>query len=205
MCSYNEVNGVPTCLDDSAQNGWLRSSLGFGGLIVSDCDAVGDAYHTHHYSANASQVRSFVLSERATRFSSVPHLWMSLLCLSSLPSWSFAVVARRCGSLVLSSLSSSSAASSLLLLVVVAVMVVVAMLIVTMVAWLAGSKQIILTTGGTGFAPRDVTPDATLDIVGNRTAPALASAMVRHTERFEPTCAHSRACGGMHATHAETV
>eukprot|EP00750_Incisomonas_marina_P002966 INCI12791.2.p1 GENE.INCI12791.2~~INCI12791.2.p1 ORF type:complete len:714 (-),score=113.51 INCI12791.2:1394-3535(-) len=55
MCSYNEVNGVPTCLDDSAQNGWLRSTLSYGGLIVSDCDAVGDAYSSHHYSDNASQ------------------------------------------------------------------------------------------------------------------------------------------------------
>jgi len=55
MCSYNAVNGVPTCLDDHAQNGWLRGELGFGGLIVSDCDAIGDAWSSHHYSANASQ------------------------------------------------------------------------------------------------------------------------------------------------------
>ena len=38
------VNGVPTCLDDKAQNGFLRKELGFKGLIVSDCDAVGDVY-----------------------------------------------------------------------------------------------------------------------------------------------------------------
>ena len=55
MCSYNEVNGVPTCLDDHAQNDWLRSEIGFNGLIVSDCDAIGDAYKTHHYCKNASQ------------------------------------------------------------------------------------------------------------------------------------------------------
>ena len=42
-------------MDDNAQNGWLRGSLGYGGLIVSDCDAVGDAWSSHHYSANASQ------------------------------------------------------------------------------------------------------------------------------------------------------
>jgi len=34
MCSYNAVNGVPTCLDGKAQNGYLRQQLGFKGLIV---------------------------------------------------------------------------------------------------------------------------------------------------------------------------
>mmetsp|Transcript_4933 Transcript_4933/g.14906 ORF Transcript_4933/g.14906 Transcript_4933/m.14906 type:complete len:922 (+) Transcript_4933:43-2808(+) len=54
MCSYNEVNGIPTCLDDKAQNGYLREKLGWEGLIVSDCDAIGDAYKTHKYSASAA-------------------------------------------------------------------------------------------------------------------------------------------------------
>jgi len=36
--------------------------------------------------------------------------------------------------------------------------------------------DLILTTGGTGFAPRDVTPEATLDVV-ERLAPGLAEAM----------------------------
>eukprot|EP00039_Didymoeca_costata_P006293 m.88967 g.88967 ORF g.88967 m.88967 type:complete len:909 (-) comp13199_c0_seq1:177-2903(-) len=55
MCSYNEVNGVPTCLDGKAQNGYLRQDLGFGGLIVSDCDAIGDAYKSHHYVSSAAE------------------------------------------------------------------------------------------------------------------------------------------------------
>ena len=49
--------------------------------------------------------------------------------------------------------------------------------------------QIILTTGGTGFAPRDVTPEATRDVVGERLALGLADAMIRHTEMYEPTYA----------------
>ena len=55
MCSYNAVNGVPTCLDDQAQNGWLRKTQKYAGLVVSDCDAVGDAFSAHHYSQNVSQ------------------------------------------------------------------------------------------------------------------------------------------------------
>jgi beta-glucosidase-like glycosyl hydrolase len=53
--SYNAVNGVPTCLDDKAQNGFLRAQLGYKGLIVSDCDAVGDAFSSHHYSSSAAE------------------------------------------------------------------------------------------------------------------------------------------------------
>ena len=54
MCSYNSVNGIPACLDGKAQNGFLRGELGFEGLIVSDCDAIGDAYDSHHYVKTAA-------------------------------------------------------------------------------------------------------------------------------------------------------
>ncbi len=39
-----------------------------------------------------------------------------------------------------------------------------------------GDQDIILTTGGTGFAPRDVTPEATLSVV-DRLAPGITEAM----------------------------
>lgn len=39
-----------------------------------------------------------------------------------------------------------------------------------------GMVDVILTTGGTGFAPRDVTPEATLAVI-EREAPGLAEAM----------------------------
>lgn len=39
-----------------------------------------------------------------------------------------------------------------------------------------GDLDIILTTGGTGFAPRDVTPEATRSVI-DREAPGLAEAM----------------------------
>ena len=40
----------------------------------------------------------------------------------------------------------------------------------------SGEMEVILTTGGTGFAPRDVTPEATRAVI-DREAPGLAEAM----------------------------
>jgi molybdenum cofactor synthesis domain-containing protein len=47
----------------------------------------------------------------------------------------------------------------------------------------SGKVSIILTTGGTGFAKRDVTPEATLEVV-DRLAPGLAEAMRAHTWKY---------------------
>eukprot|EP00041_Stephanoeca_diplocostata_P002713 m.29340 g.29340 ORF g.29340 m.29340 type:complete len:940 (+) comp13702_c0_seq1:79-2898(+) len=59
MCSYNAVNGTPTCLDDTWQNGWLRGALGWNGVIFSDCDAVGDAYTSHHFVKNGVEATAY--------------------------------------------------------------------------------------------------------------------------------------------------
>jgi len=45
----------------------------------------------------------------------------------------------------------------------------------TLIEW-CSRCDLILTTGGTGFAPRDVTPEATLSVV-ERVAPGIAEAM----------------------------
>lgn len=56
--------------------------------------------------------------------------------------------------------------------------------------------DLILTTGGTGFAPRDVTPEATLAVV-DRVAPGLGEAMRAASARVTPYAALSRACAGI--------
>jgi molybdenum cofactor synthesis domain-containing protein len=56
--------------------------------------------------------------------------------------------------------------------------------------------DIILTTGGTGFAPRDVTPEATLAII-EREAPGLAEAMRGASAAKSPHAMLSRARAGI--------
>ncbi len=53
-----------------------------------------------------------------------------------------------------------------------------------------------LTTGGTGFAPRDVTPEATSDVI-ERQAPGLAEAMRAASLRITPHAMLSRAVAGI--------
>jgi molybdopterin adenylyltransferase len=67
----------------------------------------------------------------------------------------------------------------------------------TLSAWAdSGEVDIILTTGGTGFAPRDVTPEAT-SLVLDRQAPGLAEAMRQDSRKVTPHAMLSRAVTGM--------
>ena len=58
-----------------------------------------------------------------------------------------------------------------------------------------GGLDIILTTGGTGFAPRDVTPEATRLVI-EREAPGLAEAMRFESLKYTPHAMLSRALAG---------
>jgi molybdopterin adenylyltransferase len=59
-----------------------------------------------------------------------------------------------------------------------------------------GSVDVIITTGGTGLAPRDVTPEATLSIL-DKMVPGLAEMMRVQSFSFTPLAMLSRAVAGV--------
>jgi molybdopterin adenylyltransferase len=60
----------------------------------------------------------------------------------------------------------------------------------------AGGVDVIFTTGGTGFAPRDVTPEATLAII-DRSVPGIPEAMRQASLKITPRAMLSRAAAGI--------
>ena len=66
-----------------------------------------------------------------------------------------------------------------------------------LIAWAdSGRFDVILTTGGTGFAPRDVTPEATRAVI-QREAPGLAEAMRAESLKKTPHAMLSRGIAGI--------
>ena len=61
---------------------------------------------------------------------------------------------------------------------------------------LAEKADVVLTTGGTGIAPRDVTPEATRQVI-ERELPGYGEAMRRESFRITPHAVISRATAGM--------
>ncbi|KAJ7946694.1 Beta xylosidase [Quillaja saponaria] len=49
MCSYNQVNGKPTCADPDLLAGVIRGEWKLNGYIVSDCDSVDVLFKAQHY------------------------------------------------------------------------------------------------------------------------------------------------------------
>ncbi|XP_033108330.1 probable beta-D-xylosidase 5 [Anneissia japonica] len=49
MCSYNSINGVPSCASMRLLNGILRKEWGFTGYVVSDQKAIEYVSTMHHY------------------------------------------------------------------------------------------------------------------------------------------------------------
>ncbi|MBS1812926.1 MAG: MogA/MoaB family molybdenum cofactor biosynthesis protein [Acidobacteria bacterium] len=59
----------------------------------------------------------------------------------------------------------------------------------------SGGADLVVTTGGTGFSPRDITPEATRDVI-DREAQGLAELMRAESVKITPLAALSRAvCG----------
>jgi molybdenum cofactor synthesis domain-containing protein len=62
----------------------------------------------------------------------------------------------------------------------------------------SGQTDLILTTGGTGFAPRDVTPEATSAVI-ERPTPGLAEAIRAESIKITPHGMLSRGTSGIRA------
>jgi len=65
-----------------------------------------------------------------------------------------------------------------------------------LLAWADESLDVVLTTGGTGFAPRDVTPEATRAVV-ERLTPGLDEAMRSASLKVTPHAMLSRSISGL--------
>lgn len=71
------------------------------------------------------------------------------------------------------------------------------LLIDTLVSWAdSGEMDIILTTGGTGFSLRDITPEATIEVI-DRETPGLPEAMRTASLSVTPHAMMSRATAGI--------
>ena len=66
----------------------------------------------------------------------------------------------------------------------------------TLLEWCAAGLDLILTSGGTGFAPRDVTPEATRTVI-EREAPGIAEALRAESLKVTQHAMLSRAVAGM--------
>jgi len=67
----------------------------------------------------------------------------------------------------------------------------------TLITWAdSGRFEVILTSGGTGFAPRDVTPEATRQVI-ERLTPGLDEAMRAASLKITPHAMLSRATSGI--------
>ena len=71
-------------------------------------------------------------------------------------------------------------------------------MIATAIAELAEAAALVLTTGGTGVAPRDVTPEATRSVI-DREAPGIAEAIRADSLEKTPHALLSRGVAGVHA------
>ena len=56
MCSYNAINGVPSCANAFLLNDVARGRWGWDGWIVSDCNALTCIEDNHHYVRNHSEL-----------------------------------------------------------------------------------------------------------------------------------------------------
>eukprot|EP01084_Bolivina_argentea_P283733 486024_1 len=62
MCSYNSLNGTPSCANPDLLTNTIRNEWNFNGYVVSDCDAVDDVQHSHNYTKTTGETINAVFS-----------------------------------------------------------------------------------------------------------------------------------------------
>lgn len=61
MCSYNRINGVPSCAHEPLLRDTLRGGWEFDGYVVSDCGAVGNIHGYHEYAESPEEAAALAL------------------------------------------------------------------------------------------------------------------------------------------------
>ncbi|VFQ76348.1 unnamed protein product [Cuscuta campestris] len=62
MCSYNQVNGKPTCGDPNLLNGVVRGQWNLNGYIVTDCDSLDVIFNSQHYTKTKEETAALGLN-----------------------------------------------------------------------------------------------------------------------------------------------
>lgn len=60
MCSYNSVNGQPSCANEWLLKTVLRDTWQFDGYVTSDCDAEGDTAMRNRYPNSSDAVAAIL-------------------------------------------------------------------------------------------------------------------------------------------------
>ncbi|CAM8937633.1 unnamed protein product [Rhodiola kirilowii] len=61
MCSYNQVNGKPTCADPDLLSGVIRGDWKLNGYIVTDCDSIDVFYNSQHYTKTPEEAAAIAI------------------------------------------------------------------------------------------------------------------------------------------------
>ncbi|KAL9141300.1 hypothetical protein ABFS82_14G093800 [Erythranthe guttata] len=62
MCSYNQVNGKPTCGDPDLLAGVIRGEWKLNGYIVSDCDSLNEILYAQHYTKTPEEAAALAVN-----------------------------------------------------------------------------------------------------------------------------------------------
>ncbi|KAI3445703.1 hypothetical protein Pfo_002368 [Paulownia fortunei] len=62
MCSYNQVNGKPTCGDPDLLAGVIRGQWKLNGYIVSDCDSLNEMFNSQHYTKTPEETAALAVN-----------------------------------------------------------------------------------------------------------------------------------------------